>query len=312
VARAGLHLLTALVAILLATAPAAAQVPIEDSPYQLTQISPRYFGPYAFPMPDNNFGRVCSDYRADLSFDYVRGHMGDYTLAPTFLLNIPLWTDRAVLRVFGEFHEWYTDTPQSHAFRRINDQYPLQNHDGGNLYVSLDLQLLRERKFVPSVALRAIFLTATGDNYETARHYDAPGYAFDLTLGKDFAFGADLRKHVLRPSAGIGFVCWQVDRGTQNDAFLVEAGLAYSYRWLGLSASYGQYTGRIGKGFNGSAAGTLEGDAPKTLTARMDLKFGKFCPFIYFQHGFQDWPFSQFSVGLSVRIPRVSPSEKEK
>lgn len=291
----------AVIAMLLAGIPSAAQVPIIQPEFSLTKISPLYFGPYTFPLPENNLGRIDTELRADLAFDYVHGHMGDRTIAPTFLLNLPLWTDRASVRVWGEFHEWYTDTPETHVFRRIQDKYPLQGNDSGNIFMSLDLQLLRERRYIPSVAFRTIFLFATGDKYECARHYDAPGYAFDLTVGKDFVFGGGASgAHSLRPSAGIGFVCWQIDRGDQNDALLLEAGLSYKYSWLGLSASYGQYTGRIGKGLPDSTE--PEGDAPKTVSARLDVRFGMFAPFICFQYGLQDWPFTQLRAGLSLRL----------
>lgn len=285
--------------LLLSTLLAGAQVPLDDSGYSLTMISPQYFGPYAFPVPDCNQGKLCSDFRVDLSCDYVRGNLGggvDHTCAATFLLSAPLWTDRVTLSLFGEFHEWYWNSPESFRMRRISPKYPMNGHDGGNVYVCLDILALREKKYVPSIAFRAIFLTATGDDYETARHYDAPGYAFDLTVGKDFGLSRT-SEHVLRPYAGIGFVCWQVDRGSQNDALLLEAGLCYRNKWLSLDATYGQYSGRIGVYSPG------EGDRPKTVKVRAGFSFGMFTPFLYFQQGLEDWPFTQLRAGLRVDIP---------
>lgn len=266
---------------------------------RISMISTRYFGPYAFPVPDLLNGRIHHGLSAELACDVVAGRIGgkenmDWTVAPTFRLSIPLWTDRAAFSIWGEFHEFYRDTQAARDARGITSTAPLEGNDSGNLYFSLEIQALKEKEFIPSVAVRATTLTATGDNSEIARHYDAPGYFFDISAGKNFGIGGN---GTLRVSATAGFVCWQIGKGTQNDALLLGAGLTYSCPLADFHAEYGQYKGRV-KDW-AESLGINSGDYPQSLKARISLHFGNFSPFIYMQYGLQDWPFTQFRAGLT-------------
>lgn len=265
-----------------------------------SMVSTKYFGPYAFPVPDLLEGQIHSGFEAELACDVVSGRIGgsgnrDWTIAPTFRLSIPLWTDRATFSLWGEFHEFYSDTPATRLARSIApDALPLKGNDSGNLYFSLEIQALKEKEFIPSIALRASTLTATGDNSEVARHYDAPGYFFDISAGKSFRAG---KSGSIRVSATSGFVCWQIGRGTQNDALLLGAKLSYSCPKADIQLEYGQYKGRE-KDWAASL-GIDSGDFPQSLKARVSLHLGSFSPFIYMQYGLQDWPFTQIRAGLT-------------
>ncbi|MBO4264203.1 MAG: hypothetical protein J5871_05950 [Bacteroidales bacterium] len=296
--KRNLHLLL-LLAGLLSGGSVCAQVPVAKPHDGATLIAPRYFGPYAFPVPDQTGGRLDARLQAELAMDAVIGTLAgpanrDYTYAPAFSLRVPLWTDRAVLGLWGEFHEWYEDTPETRALRRVAAEEPLAFHDGGSLYFSLELLLIRERKYLPSLVVRAVTQTATGDDFERARHYDCPAYFFDASLGKSWDWGAAGK---LRIAGMLGFLCWQRDMGAQNDAFLLGAQLCYDHPHVRLTAEYGQYSGW---GHISPADADLEpGDAPKALKFRLDVPVGNFSPFCYFQYGLQDWPFYQFRAGLA-------------
>lgn len=270
-----------------------AQVPVEHTPYKVSKISPKYFGPYAFPVPDMLDARICSTLEGELSFDSVVGTLAgnnskDRTVAPTFRVSVPLWTDRATLSIWGEMHEWYTDTPEVRELRRVAASEPLKYHDSGSVYFSLDMLVLKEREKVPSITVRAATQSATGDDYERARHYDAPGYFFDAAVGKSFATGT---YSSVRASASAGFLCWQRDRGAQNDAFMLAAQLSYNHKYFDLSASYAQYSGM-----------EKDGDCPKAVKARLDANLGMISPFVYVQHGLHDWPFTMLRVGITASI----------
>lgn len=288
--RAAKYCISFIIIIYAGICPMFAQVPIEKPSFEKSYIGPNFFGPYAFPVPDLLEARLDSKWMVELSQDIVIGDLAgkqnkDYTVAPTFKINIPLCRI-ATLSVWGEFHEWYYDTQKTREARRVNPDFPLSSHDGGNLYFSLNLSLLQESEYVPAVTFRAVTLTATGDDYEYARHYDAPGYFFDLSAGKSFK----VWEGELRPSASIGFVCWQIDRGTQNDAFSVGAKVSYSCHYGKASVEYGQYSGREGVA-----------DSPKTLKA--DICYDAFKhirPFVYWAKGLDDWPFSQWRLGVRV------------
>lgn len=265
-------------------------------------ISPAYFGPFAFPVPDILGGEVSDKLRVEAGVDDAIGTIGgkdakDFTVAPTFKVNFPLWTPRANLSIWGEMHEFYNDSPEARAARRVSPEYPLKDNDSGSIYISTDLLILTETGRRPSVALRAALLTATGDDYEKARHYDAPGYFFDISAGKTFALGTAGN---IRVSGAFGFVCWQIDRGRQNDAWMLAAKMSYSLGLLTFSAEYGRY---CGWGRLDNARKPEAGDCPKVLKCRLDLHFGRFSPFVAAQYGLQDYPFTRLRAGLSVDFP---------
>ena len=290
------HITSALAALLLAAA-AWGQVPVEEPDYGVSRISPRWFGPYAFPVPDLLEGKVRPTLHAELGADAVAGRLtdeGDFTSAATFRFSAPLWTDRASVSVWGEMHEWYSDSRQVRQARRVSEGYPLKGNDSGNVYFSLDLQILKETQKRPGVALRAATLTATGDKYEVARHYDAPGYFFDLSAGKNLVMS---RNASLRLSATSGFVCWQIDRGRQNDALLLGAKASLRSGIVSISAEYGTYLGRESR-----KDPDVSGDRPSALTLRADARLGRVSPFIYLRHGGADWPFELMRAGVAVDL----------
>lgn len=273
---------------------AGAQVPVEKSAFHPSLISTGYFGPYAFPVPELLEGDIRSTMHMEVSGDMASGtELEDRTYAATFKASVPLWTDRATLTIWGEMHEWYVDTPQTRVFRRVNEQYPLKGDCAGNVYFSIDMLVLKETQKRPSVALRAATQSATGDKYEMARHYDAPGYFFDMSSGKSFSIG---KEGSFRASVTVGFVCWQTDRGSQNDAMMLGAKASYSHPLLTLSAEYGQYSGLEGKKYPGA------GDSPKSLRTEASFHAGKISPFVCWQKGLDDWPFSIFRAGIAVDL----------
>lgn len=271
-----------------------AQVPIEHSGPRPSFISTEYFGPYAFPVPELLEGRICRTLHLDVSGDLTKGtDLGDMTSAVTFKASVPLWSNRAALSIWGEMHEWYTDTPQARDYRRVSPEYPLKGEDAGSVYYSLDMLLLKEGAVRPSVALRAATQSATGDKYEVARHYDAPGYFFDISCGKSIPMSG---ASYLRISATAGFVCWQIDRGSQNDALMLGAKASFNCPLMTVSAECGRYSGMEG-GKSPNA-----GDSPKAFTLEAGMHFGIVSPFLKWQKGINDWPFSLVRAGVAVDL----------
>lgn len=279
-----------------------AQVPVEGSHYRPTGIAPKFFGPYAYPIPDLDEAKVSDKLTFQIAGDVNIGHIGgkgaeDYTYAPSFKLVLPLWTDRANLSCWGEFYEWWQDTEATRRARRYNEQSDLKSHGSGQIWIGLDILALRETTKRPSIVISANFLTAAGGNYALARHYDAPGYHFTGSIGKDIIFK---NASALRFSGTIGFVCWQTDRGAQNDAFLVGAKASYNHRVFSLSAEYSYYFGW-----------EKFGDAPQTFKTRLDFHIKRFSPFIYYVHGVEDYPFDQIRVGLKVSFDVLKYLKKD-
>lgn len=252
--------------------------------------SPYFFGPNAFPIPD-----MVKDTKdkvtAELSGDYFSGRLAsepDRTGSVGFAVRIPLWTDRVNLSVYGQMHEWYSDNPEVRALRGVSGKYPLTGHCSGDVYVSTDMRILDERKFVPALTLRAALKSASGDEYEKARYFDAPGYHFDICATKSFPFAGDGFLKSFKASFNFGFLCWQTDIGCQNDAWIVAGSLELDTAVANLSADLGGYYGR-----------EEYYDRPASLKIKLDIIPDRMVsPFLYYQHGIRHWPFDQFRAGV--------------
>ena len=64
---------------------------------ETSMVSPYYFGPNAFPVPDMLDGTVQPDLRIELDGNHYFGTRGDHTTDLTLKVNIPLFTDRVNL-----------------------------------------------------------------------------------------------------------------------------------------------------------------------------------------------------------------------
>lgn len=308
-----------LAALTLASSSFAATPVIAPDLSTKTQIAPRWFGPNAFPVPEMTDGLIDPSRTLELAGDFFTGRLADgrdLTYDAFLRLHLPLWSDRAALTVWMPVVEWWQTDPAVDAARNIlSDPSKDPGHDSGDVYVSLDIQLLTETSVRPSLLLRSVLKSASGNNFGYARYYDAPGYFFDLTAGKSFG--------PVRLAATTGFLCWQTDNGRQNDA--IQYGLAAFYSGPGGLRLSTQWAGYFGW--------ERYGDAPMTISARAAWRFPlsgisadsatlstsadsaslgisapssvnsgisapAMEPFIMVQHGLHDWPFTQLRAGL--------------
>ena len=188
-----------------------------------TFVSPYYFGPNAFPIPDV-LTKTSDKLKIELAGDYYCGK--NYTTDIFLKTHIPLWTHRANLSLWWPVIEWYDDTKNKGKM-------------SGDVYLSIDMQLFEERRIVPSWTLRAALKTASGGGCEIDRYYDCPGYFFDTYFGKTF----QIASAVIQIFSGGGFLCWQTDNGRQNDA--VQYGVLVGLRLgnFSISETFGGYNG---------------------------------------------------------------------
>ena len=281
------RIIVLLAAVTLSVTAARAGVPVISPDLSTpTLVAPRWFGPNAFPVPAMSDGLVGAQPEAELAMDYFSGHLTggrDRTWDAFLRLHLPLWSERAALTVwFPAVEYWSYDESVREARHILSPASGDPGHDSGDVYVSLDIQLLKETSRRPALLLRSVLKTASGNSFGYARYYDSPGYFFDLTAGKGFG-------HV-RFAATTGFLCWQTDNGRQNDAVMYGLGAFYNGRTLSLSAQWGGYVGW-----------ERSGDAPMSVRGRAGFKFGRFEPYLSVQHGLRDWPFTQFRLGCVYR-----------
>jgi len=276
----------------------------------VTLISPYYFGPNAFPVPDMLDGRVSGDLRIELTGDYFHGNRGDHTEDVALKVNVPLWTRRANFTLWMPVVEWYKNSDENIATCRIqaaNQQEARKGSLGGDVYVSIDAQILTEKKYRPDITLRAALKTASGGGFYIARYYDCPGYFFDTSVAKSFALGKSKWQHRLRVAASTGFLCWQTDNGRQDDAIQYGVMLKWENRYFSLSQTFSGYNGWEHNAGNG---GPTAHDCPMTLKTNLSYKIKAWEIVAAYQYGVRDYPYQQARLGVAYNLDILSAKGK--
>lgn len=262
-----------------------------------TLVAPAYFGPNAFPVPDMLDGTTSSSLKVELYGDAFLCSMtsqptDDVTLDLFAKATIPLFTDRVNLVIWMPVVEWFRSGPAVNRLRRVPDPDRwITGVDSGDAYVSTDILILDERKRGCGLVLRAALKSASGNSFGTARVYDAPGYFFDVAVGRDIVKSADGRT-TFRMALSTGFLCWQTANGRQNDAVMYGALASLKTGPFKAEVNYGGYVGW-----------EQNGDRPMTLKTKLSWSFGRCSINAMYQAGFVDWPFHQIRLGASYDFP---------
>ncbi|MCF0196464.1 MAG: hypothetical protein HUK03_04400 [Bacteroidaceae bacterium] len=293
-------LLLLLVCPLLAAAQTSLDKPNNSA---VTQISPYYFGPNAFPVPEMLDGTTRHDLRIELTGNHFYGFKKDHTTDITLRLNVPLFTDRVNLTVWMPVIEWYNNTDarlQECRLASLAETEPKarKGSTSGDVYISTDIHVVRQKKYVPDIAVRAAMKTASGSKYYYARYYDSPGYFFDATVAKSWALGAT-KAHDLRVAGSAGFLCWQTDNGRQNDALMFGVMLRWKVKGFALTQTFRGYNGWEN---NCGENGELARDCPMVLKTQLNYTIKKWEIQAAYQYGLRDYPFHQFQLGAAFNI----------
>ncbi len=206
--------------------------------------SPYYTGPNALPVPFSQKGRVKD--RFELRMD-LESHIskGDKTQDVFFDCYIPLVKSIIALEFYGVPVEHYKMDEPTVIERRVRNRSG-EGFATGDIYFSTIIQVIKNQR-IPDIALRMACKTASGSQLSDARNTDAPGYFFDLSLGKDVMF-TDKFIHRIRIHGMIGFYSWQMNlpENRQNDAILFGAGLDLNFSRFYLNNSLDGYLGYFG------------------------------------------------------------------
>ncbi|MCQ2184627.1 MAG: hypothetical protein MJY62_04380 [Bacteroidales bacterium] len=267
------------------------QARIRDNANWPTYISPYYFGPNAFPVPQMKT-RTADKIEAEVSADYVSGHIAeirDVTATVNFGVKLPLWSRRAELAIWGQAYEWHRDSPATLSARKAEEGAPLSGHQFGDIYFSIAANVLMERASVPGITIRAACKTASGEGGAARRYYDAPGYFIDASIFKTFRPG---NGHSVSLAASTGFLCWQTKADRQNDAVMYGISLGYEYNSII----------RLSSEFSGYYGWRHDGDSPSVLKIKILAIPDKIVsPLLEYDHGFRDWPFDLLRLGIRVQ-----------
>jgi hypothetical protein len=196
------------------------------------RLSPKFMGPNALPVTPFRVGSVPSIGEIELRGS---GHFsnGDNTEDLFTRLFLPIANGLAGFELRWTAIEHYKNDIATRDLRGSREE------DGeglatGDVWVTTYIQLLKNHEKLPNMLLSINLKTASGTGLHAARYTDAPGYSFDLSIGRrDLSKGKDERK--LYPFAMAGFYAWQTYSADENqdDAFLYGLGMEYvSYEWI--------------------------------------------------------------------------------
>ncbi len=266
-----------------------APLPSEASDWRNNDVSPGQFGPNALPIPDMLDGTIKSDLHIELSADYFQSFKGDQCINPFAKITVPIYPSWVNLTVWMPIVEFYRNCSNTHLRPKTN-LANLSGREYGDVYISTDMQVLKQRKYRPDITLRVGLKTASGGSYEYARYTDSPGYFFDLSVAKSIFFDHPFWQE-LRFAGSAGFLCGQVGDALQNDAYMYGLQAKLKTRYAIASATWGGYTGWI-----------RNGDAPMSIKTEVRGTIKRFEPFVGYQYGLRDFPYHQFRIGLAYNV----------
>jgi len=267
-----------------------------NHPYNYLLIAPGTLGPKALPVPDVLAGEIGNDIHFKYTIEnYFRKGGGD----TGHLLNLNFRFP--VVKNFMAFEFRWDLIDHFHTTNKIRDIYQVYKDDPGwisevgDLVISTYLQLLKEKKFIPSAMFSSSFKTTSG-SVENARYTDLPAHWHYLNFGKDLA---RLNNFSLRVNGMAGVYIWQTNQADleQNEGFLWGAECQFSYKKLEMAFSTSGYNGWKWYGY----------DKPIILKGRIACKNKRFNYFAELKTGARDYYYNLINVGINLHF--ISPFE---
>ncbi len=250
-------------------------------------MSPAYFGPNAFPVPNITQGLIKTNLEIESALEgHFNSHEQTYNLLSKIF--IPLLTDKVGLQFSIVPIEFFSHDTLIRD-QRFSRNYEGNGHAYGDLYIGTQIQLIKDHPKWPDILIGINIRTASGNEFGSARFADSPGYFFDLGAGKSFPLKLTYFQS-LRLYATLGFYAWQTNlvRYFQDDAVLYGVGFQLNSDLFTFSNELAGFHGYINNG-----------DRPLVYRSRLqttrenNLNFG-----LQFEHGINDFNFR--SIRLSV------------
>lgn len=249
-------------------------------------------GPNGLPVPTLTSGKSDSVSFAKLG---VVGHykVGDQTRNITTQLSMNLVKERLSLSLYMVPVEWFSLSHNLKEERKIFYQHYDKSSAIGDLYVDTNMQFLRQNEHKLDAALRIGLKTATSNNQGAARFTNAPGYYFDVSVGKSFGIaGSGLRQ---RLQGMLGFYAWQTNKDWQQQDDAILYGIAYQLilQKLVLEQSVSGYWGYLNNG-----------DRPVIYKADLSKQFGALKGAVFYWHSLHDYNYTSFGTTVSYTFTK--------
>ena len=194
-------------------------------------------------------GRGDEQLKLELAGDGYFGFNGDKTADLFARVSVPLFTRWANITLWMPVYEWYSQADGTGS-------------GAGDVYIATNIQVLHndwfkteKARYIPQMTVRVGVKTASGEQFQRKRHFDSPGYFFDLAIGQTIP----IRSINLRFAGSVGFLCWQTTEARQNDAVMYGLQAQLNHEYFSLQAEWGGYP------FRQSGADTSAGSVTEML-----------------------------------------------
>lgn len=272
------------------------------------QIAPGKLGPNALPVPVIDWAQIgeFSKVETGAHYHYMTGDTAINSYF-SFLWNIA--PKRAAVRIWGQPSETFRMTDNVRDDRQIYYDDTGWITQVGDLFISTYIQLINERKFIPSVSVNYTLKTTTGGNMH-GRYTDASLDYFYLALGKSFFFENGIVDEV-RVAGLCGFYVWQTNKVemAQDEGPVFVGGIKIRKGSYNIQSDFGGYTGYDAYEFIDRASGEdrIQGNNdPLVLRSRVERTGKHFDLSFEYQTGFRDYHYQTFRFNISYRFKPVS------
>jgi len=152
----------------------------------------------------------------------------DLSVAPYMRVYVPFYPGVALTYDYVMYEHWRT----GEATRIKNGAYDRRGGVQGDMRAGAIFYLKSETENIPAVGLRIVVKTTTGKDFRNHRFLDAPGYYFDILMGKNVyeSKSRDALLTKIRILGTLGFFAWQQGAAEQDDALDYGATSVFEFR----------------------------------------------------------------------------------
>lgn len=251
--------------------------------------APRLLGPNALPIPLQNDGQIAHQHSLQLRAN-AHFAQGDRTRNPRLFFDYVLVPEKISFQLNMVPVEYFRMSHAVKTQRRVFHTFYNSAYAVGDVQLHTNIQLLEASRHFADARLRIAYRFASSSLQGAARFTDAPGYFFDVGIGRAFT-QKSLR---IRPSLMLGFYVWQTNRGDQfqNDAFLYGTALDISWRDYQLQGSFRGYIGYL-----------QDGDRPGTIDVQVSRQINRFRLMCGTGFGLWDNLYDRLEIGAAYSWP---------
>jgi hypothetical protein len=254
------------------------------------KFSPGYMGVNALPIPSLGNGSIDSVHSFGLTGNF-HFSKGDNTQNPALYGNYCIAKNRVSLEAYWVPVEWFQMSHAMKEKRKVywEDYYLKKAH--GDLNLAVNFQLLSKLRDKIHLAFRIGYRYANSDGTGAARMTNAPGYFFDLSMGKKFSPQSNWKLLAM-----MGFYVWQTNndrpRLYQDDAYLIGAGLEFNKNKFRMQTGVAGYFGYFEE----------YDDDPVVYRLNLEKKFRRNSLLLRFQQGLNDIEYTSIETGIKFNL----------